>query len=57
MSNIEKTGRAKRAIETEPLTHSPRAALLEGYREMADDQEHEYEALEWCEALIGDATP
>jgi hypothetical protein len=26
--------------------------LLSGYREMANDQEHEAEALEWCEALI-----
>jgi hypothetical protein len=31
------------------------AKLLAGYREMADDQEHEAEALEWCEGLIGDA--
>lgn len=28
--------------------------LLEGYRRMAADEEHEAEALEWCEALIGD---
>ena len=31
--------------------------LLAGYREMANDQEHEAEALEWCEGLIGDAIP
>jgi hypothetical protein len=30
--------------------------LLEGYREMANDAEHEAEALEWSEALISDAT-
>jgi hypothetical protein len=29
--------------------------LLEGYREMASDTEHEREAVEWCEALIGDS--
>jgi hypothetical protein len=31
--------------------------LVDGYREMASDQEHEAEALEWCEGLIGDANP
>jgi hypothetical protein len=30
--------------------------LEEAYREMAADAEHEREAEEWCEALIGDAT-
>jgi hypothetical protein len=30
------------------------ADLAEGYREMADDREHEIEAEEWTEALIGD---
>jgi len=29
-------------------------ALLEGYRQMAADQEREAEAMEWSEALIGD---
>jgi hypothetical protein len=28
--------------------------LEKGYREMAVDLEAEAEALEWCEALIGD---
>jgi hypothetical protein len=28
----------------------------EAYRRMANDAEHEREAQEWCEALIGDAT-
>jgi len=28
--------------------------LENGYREMAADEEAEAEALEWCEALIGD---
>ena len=30
-------------------------SLIEGYREMAADKEGEEEALEWCEALIGDS--
>ena len=30
--------------------------LEEGYREMATDMEHEREAEEWCEALIGDSS-
>jgi hypothetical protein len=30
--------------------------LEEAYRRMANDAEHEREAQEWCEALIGDAT-
>ncbi len=29
--------------------------MLQGYREQAADVEAEAEALEWCEALIGDA--
>ena len=28
--------------------------LEEGYRQMAADEEHEAEALEWSEGLIGD---
>jgi hypothetical protein len=28
--------------------------LAEGYRQMAADAEHEAEALEWIEGLIGD---
>jgi hypothetical protein len=31
------------------------AALLDGYRQMAADQEQEAEAEEWTEGLIGDA--
>jgi hypothetical protein len=31
------------------------ASLLEGYRQMAADQEQEAEAEEWTEGLIGDA--
>lgn len=30
--------------------------LLERYREMASDSQHEAEAEEWGEALIGDAS-
>jgi hypothetical protein len=32
-----------------------RASQLEGYRRMAADAAQEQEALEWCEALCGDA--
>jgi len=28
--------------------------LVDGYRQMAEDEEREAEALEWCEALIAD---
>jgi hypothetical protein len=30
--------------------------LEEGYREMASDTEHEREAAEWCDALIGNSS-
>jgi len=40
----------------EHLSNLPDDDLLAGYREMANDQEHEVEAREWCEGLIGDAT-
>jgi len=30
--------------------------LEEGYRDMASDAEHEREATEWCDALIGDSS-
>jgi hypothetical protein len=37
---------------------SPRdGELVAGYREMANDKEHEAEALEWCEGLSDDAIP
>jgi hypothetical protein len=29
--------------------------LEKGYREMANDREHEREAAEWCEALMADS--
>jgi len=38
------------------LSNSQEVRLLASYREMATDQEHEAEALEWCEGLIRDAT-
>jgi hypothetical protein len=40
----------------EQLANSQEGGLLAGYREMAADREHEAEALEWSEGLIGDAT-
>jgi len=34
----------------------PEKRLEEGYREMASDREHEDDATEWVEALIGDSS-
>ena len=34
----------------------PFEGILEGYRRMAADTEHEIAAEDWCEALIGDVT-
>jgi hypothetical protein len=39
----------------EQLADSQEGGLLAGYRDMANDQEREAEAQEWCEGLIGDA--
>jgi len=30
--------------------------LKKSYRKMARDEEHERDAAEWCEALIGDSS-
>jgi hypothetical protein len=38
----------------EEVANSQEGGLLAGYRDMANDQEHEAEALEWCEGLITD---
>jgi hypothetical protein len=38
----------------EKLAHGGYYALKAGYAEMAQDSEHEKEALEWSEGLIGD---
>lgn len=42
--------------EIETFGNSKHAALLNAYREMAEDQERETEARDWSEGLIGDAT-
>ena len=39
----------------EQLADSQEGGLLAGYREMANDPDHEADALEWSEGLIGDA--
>ena len=41
-------------IESLVRPHVINQDLEEGYRAMAADEEHEAEALEWIEALIGD---
>jgi len=43
--------------QVEELANSQDGGLLAGYRAMANDQEHEAEALDWSEGLIGDAIP
>jgi hypothetical protein len=40
----------------EQLSHEQEGGLLDGYRAMSQDQQHELEAHEWAEGLIGDAT-
>lgn len=41
--------------KAEALSRGKTDPLLEGYRQMAADQEQEAEAEEWTEGLIGDA--
>ena len=41
-------------IEALVRPHVIGADLDEGYRQMAQDEEHEAEALEWIEATVGD---
>ena len=48
-------GNISEFIETLVRPHVVEADLDAGYRAMAADKEHEAEALEWSEALIGDA--
>ena len=45
-------GKSRRAGKRHEMDSSE---LKTGYEEMSKDAEHEAEALEWCEALIGDA--
>lgn len=40
--------------QVEQLANCREGGLLASYREMANDQEREAEAQEWCEGLIGD---
>ena len=37
-----------------PQDFDDAAPLKDGYHEMAEDYDHEHEAQEWIEALIGD---
>lgn len=46
--------RISRFIESLVRPHVVKADMEAAYREMAQDQEREREALEWSEALIGD---
>jgi hypothetical protein len=40
----------------EEISNQLEGSILSRYREMAQDEEHETEAREWSEGLIGDAT-
>jgi hypothetical protein len=40
----------------EEISNQLEGSILSRYREMAQDEEHEAEAREWSEGLIGDAT-
>jgi len=42
-------------LKVEELSRNEDAALLEGYRQLAADEEQEAEAEQWIEGLIGDA--
>ena len=46
--------RISRFIESVVRPHVIGLGLEAGYKEMARDEEHEREALEWIEAVIGD---
>ena len=49
------TTRRKTASVGRAYLHAEREALHRAYREMAADEAREAEALEWAEALCGDA--
>jgi hypothetical protein len=42
--------------KVDEINMSGPGGLLERYREMANDSQHEAEAEEWSEGLIGDAS-
>ena len=54
MHRIIGRGSISRFIEDLVRPHVMELDLEAGYREMAKDEEHEKEALEWAEAMIGD---
>ncbi len=54
MHRIIGRGSISRFIEDLVRPHVMEPDLEAGYREMAKDEEHEKEALEWAEAMIGD---
>ena len=53
---VRVVGRRKisRFLEDLARPHVVNDELADGYRAMAEDAEREREALEWCEALVGD---
>jgi hypothetical protein len=56
--NDPQARRERRAPKDDHLRvskHRPKCRLIDGYRQMAKDAEHEAQALEWCEGLMPDA--
>ncbi len=49
------SARMEPALVGRAYLHAERTGLRQAYREMAADQAREAEALEWAEALCGDA--
>ena len=54
MHRVIGRGSISRFIEDLVRPHVMEQDLEAAYREMAMDEEHENEALEWAEAMIGD---
>ena len=54
MHRVIGRGSISQFIEDLVRPHVMEQDLEAGYREMSKDEEHEREALEWVEAMIGD---
>lgn len=54
LHNVIGRRRISRFLNDLARPHVTRQDLDEGYRAMAEDEEHEREAIEWIEAVIGD---
>ena len=54
LHNVIGRRRISRFLNDLARPHVTYQDLDEGYRAMAEDEEHEREAIEWIEAVIGD---